>query len=209
MAGRAGGVLQGVARRIAAMRRYYRDESYSQRSPTCEPATIRSSVCPAAVRAAARWRLRDDAPRSAAVVERRARTGRRSSQFVRETTDAASPQFVPPDRRIATFDQDGTLWVEQPLYTQVMFALDRVKDVVRAQARARERGAVQDGAHRRSRGDGQAHRARPLHDRRRVAGRPVRRGVPRRSSGAGWRRRSTRSFSGPTPSSCTRRCWKR
>jgi hypothetical protein len=53
--------------------------------------------------------------------------------FVRQTTDASSPQFVPPDRRIATFDQDGTLWVEQPLYTQVVFALDRVRDVVRAQ----------------------------------------------------------------------------
>ena len=52
--------------------------------------------------------------------------------FVRQTTDASSPQFVPPDRRIATFDQDGTLWVEQPLYTQVAFALDRVRDVVRA-----------------------------------------------------------------------------
>ncbi len=52
--------------------------------------------------------------------------------FVRQTTDATSPQFVPPDRRIVTFDQDGTLWVEQPMYTQVLFALDRVKDVVRA-----------------------------------------------------------------------------
>jgi haloacid dehalogenase-like hydrolase len=52
--------------------------------------------------------------------------------FVQKTTDASSPQFVPADQRIATFDQDGTLWVEQPLYAQVMFALDRVKDVVRA-----------------------------------------------------------------------------
>ncbi len=52
--------------------------------------------------------------------------------FVRQTTDASSPQLVPADRRIATFDQDGTLWVEQPLYTQISFALDRVKEVVRA-----------------------------------------------------------------------------
>ncbi len=52
--------------------------------------------------------------------------------FVQKTTDASSPQFVPPERRIATFDQDGTLWVEQPLYTQVLFALDRVKEVVRS-----------------------------------------------------------------------------
>jgi phosphoserine phosphatase len=46
--------------------------------------------------------------------------------FVRATTDKASKQYVPPAQRIATFDQDGTLWVEQPMYTQVMFALDRV-----------------------------------------------------------------------------------
>lgn len=52
--------------------------------------------------------------------------------FVQQTTDSSSPQFVPSTARIATFDQDGTLWVEQPLYAQVMFALDRVKDVVRA-----------------------------------------------------------------------------
>jgi phosphoglycolate phosphatase-like HAD superfamily hydrolase len=54
-------------------------------------------------------------------------------QFVRKTTDQSSRQFVPPAERVATFDQDGTLWVEQPLYAQVMFALDRVKDVVKAQ----------------------------------------------------------------------------
>jgi phosphoglycolate phosphatase-like HAD superfamily hydrolase len=54
-------------------------------------------------------------------------------QFVRKTTDTTSAQFVPAAQRVATFDQDGTLWVEQPLYAQVMFALDRVKDVVKAQ----------------------------------------------------------------------------
>ena len=48
-------------------------------------------------------------------------------EFVRMTTDQSSPQFVPPARRIATFDQDGTLWVEHPIYTQAMFALDRVR----------------------------------------------------------------------------------
>ena len=34
---------------------------------------------------------------------------------------------MPPEDRIATFDQDGTLWVEHPLYGQAMFALDRVR----------------------------------------------------------------------------------
>jgi phosphoglycolate phosphatase-like HAD superfamily hydrolase len=47
--------------------------------------------------------------------------------FVRRTTDKTSPNFVPPEDRIATFDQDGTLWVEHPLYTQAMFAFDRVQ----------------------------------------------------------------------------------
>ena len=46
--------------------------------------------------------------------------------FVHVTTDSSSPSFVPPEERIATFDQDGTLWVEQPLYTQLQFALARV-----------------------------------------------------------------------------------
>jgi hypothetical protein len=46
--------------------------------------------------------------------------------FVRTTTDPSSKDFVPPEDRVATFDQDGTLWVEHPLYTQAMFALDRV-----------------------------------------------------------------------------------
>jgi phosphoglycolate phosphatase-like HAD superfamily hydrolase len=46
--------------------------------------------------------------------------------FVQVTTDPTSAQFVPPDQRLATFDQDGTLWVEHPIYAQVEFALARV-----------------------------------------------------------------------------------
>jgi phosphoserine phosphatase len=47
--------------------------------------------------------------------------------FVNVTTDKASPKYVAPAERIATFDNDGTLWVEQPLYVQLLFALDRIK----------------------------------------------------------------------------------
>src|SRR5271154_3696980 len=47
-------------------------------------------------------------------------------KFVHATTDAASPNFVPLAERIATFDQDGTLWVEQPIYTQLVYCFDRV-----------------------------------------------------------------------------------
>jgi len=50
--------------------------------------------------------------------------------FVHATTDQGSPKFVPPEDRIATFDQDGTLWVEHPMYTQVVYCLDRVSAVV-------------------------------------------------------------------------------
>ena len=52
--------------------------------------------------------------------------------FVRATTDPASPKLVPPRERIATFDQDGTLWVEHPIYSQLVYCFDRVPDVVKA-----------------------------------------------------------------------------
>jgi hypothetical protein len=47
--------------------------------------------------------------------------------FVEEVTRETSPKFVPPAERIAVFDNDGTLWAEQPMYFQLAFALDRVK----------------------------------------------------------------------------------
>jgi phosphoglycolate phosphatase-like HAD superfamily hydrolase len=52
--------------------------------------------------------------------------------FVKTTTTAGAPGFVPAPERIATFDQDGTLWVEHPLYGQVFYILDRVPAVVKA-----------------------------------------------------------------------------
>lgn len=53
-------------------------------------------------------------------------------EFVKATTTQGSPTFVPPAERVATFDQDGTLWVEHPIYSQVMYCLDRVPAVVKA-----------------------------------------------------------------------------
>jgi phosphoglycolate phosphatase-like HAD superfamily hydrolase len=47
--------------------------------------------------------------------------------FVERVTKQGSPDFVPEAERIATFDNDGTLWAEQPIYFQFAFALDRVK----------------------------------------------------------------------------------
>ncbi len=61
----------------------------------------------------------NDGPAKAAIIE-----------LVRSTTDAASPNFVAPEARIATFDQDGTTWVEHPIYTQVVYCLERVPAVV-------------------------------------------------------------------------------
>jgi phosphoglycolate phosphatase-like HAD superfamily hydrolase len=53
------------------------------------------------------------------------------SKFVQATTDPSSPSFVPSPDRIATFDQDGTLWVEHPMYSQVVYCLDRVPALVK------------------------------------------------------------------------------
>ena len=46
--------------------------------------------------------------------------------FAKDTTDKSSSKFVQPNDRVATFDQDGTLWTEHPLYGQAMFALYRL-----------------------------------------------------------------------------------
>lgn len=48
-------------------------------------------------------------------------------KLVEDTTRAASPDFVPPAERIATFDNDGTLWCEHPLYVEVLFTGDRIR----------------------------------------------------------------------------------
>ena len=63
----------------------------------------------------------NDGPAKQAIVE-----------FVEATTTWVNSRYVPPAERIATFDQDGTLWVEQPMYAQVQYCLDRVPAVVEA-----------------------------------------------------------------------------
>jgi len=49
--------------------------------------------------------------------------------FMTDVTREGSPDFVPPPERVATFDNDGTLWIEQPIYVQFAYALDRVKEL--------------------------------------------------------------------------------
>jgi phosphoserine phosphatase len=50
-------------------------------------------------------------------------------EFVQAVTDESGPDFVPVPERIAVFDNDGTLWSEKPVYFQLIFAIDRVKDL--------------------------------------------------------------------------------
>ena len=58
--------------------------------------------------------------------------------FVHNTTEKSSSNYVAPEDRIATFDQDGTLWVEHPLYGQLMYCFDRVPDLVAAKPELKE-----------------------------------------------------------------------
>jgi hypothetical protein len=57
------------------------------------------------------------------------RAKRAIMDFVTHVTTRGGPAFVPEPERIATFDNDGTLWAEQPIYFQLAFALDRVKEL--------------------------------------------------------------------------------
>jgi len=51
--------------------------------------------------------------------------------FVQTTTDASNPGYVPPEARIATFDQDGTTWVEQPMYTPMLYCMARLRELAK------------------------------------------------------------------------------
>jgi len=69
------------------------------------------------------------APRPPALVSfKEGKTRTALVDFVTRVTDESSPDFVPVESRIAVFDNDGTLWSEQPLYFEFEFALDRVLD---------------------------------------------------------------------------------
>ena len=60
-------------------------------------------------------------------------------EFVRATTDKAKPTYLAPEDRIAEFDQDGTLWVEHPVYTQIVYCLDHVGALVKAKPELKNR----------------------------------------------------------------------
>ena len=79
--------------------------------------------------------------------------------FVEKVTDKSNPAYVPPADRIATFDQDGTLWVEHPLYPQAMFALDRVHELAPTHPEWKTEPPFQAVLANDRRGHGQVHRA--------------------------------------------------
>ena len=81
--------------------------------------------------------------------------------FVGATTDATRPQFVPSEKRIATFDQDGTLWVEHPMYSQLMYRITRAPLLTGDRETAKACSAFQGCALRQSGGDRQFVAARP------------------------------------------------
>jgi len=63
--------------------------------------------------------------------------------FVDKVTRRGGQEYVPPDERIAVFDNDGTLWAEQPMYFQLFFALDRLKEMAPAHPEWKDKPAVE------------------------------------------------------------------
>lgn len=80
--------------------------------------------------------------------------------FVERVTAQGSAGFVPPEDRIATFDQDGTLWVEHPMYTQVVYCLERVPAVAEQKPELKKREPFKTALS----GDREAIAKLPLHD---------------------------------------------
>jgi phosphoglycolate phosphatase-like HAD superfamily hydrolase len=70
----------------------------------------------------------DASPKEALPSWRDGAAKHRIMTFVERVTGAGSPAFVPPAERIAVFDNDGTLWAEQPLYFQLLYAIDLIKE---------------------------------------------------------------------------------
>ena len=66
--------------------------------------------------------------------------------FVAAVTDEAGPHFVPAAERVATFNNDGTLWIEKPAYVQLFFAIQRLKEMAAADPTLRDKPAFRAAA---------------------------------------------------------------
>jgi phosphoglycolate phosphatase-like HAD superfamily hydrolase len=119
--------MEGKMKPIAASRGVSRRTLLSAPALLSMPALLRVTTVLAqdAGNQLASW---NDGPAKQAIID-----------FVRATTDQGSAKFVPPEERIATFDQDGTLWVEHPMYTQVIYCFERVPAVVAEKPELKER----------------------------------------------------------------------
>ncbi|HEX5131694.1 MAG TPA: HAD family hydrolase [Candidatus Krumholzibacteria bacterium] len=84
--------------------------SHSEQAETSQPATATAPIDPLAS-----W---NDTPIKTAIID-----------FVRHTSSPGDPEFVPEADRVAVFDNDGTLWAEQPMYFQLAFAIDRIVEL--------------------------------------------------------------------------------
>jgi phosphoserine phosphatase len=89
---------------------------------SCSAPTVRtnasSSAAPVSVKVSSTLPSWAEGPTKSAII-----------QFVQDVTKQGGPHYVRPEERIATFDNDGTLWVEYPMYTQILFAFDRAKQL--------------------------------------------------------------------------------
>ena len=89
---------------------------------------LSASIALAAIPALAALPLAADPLPSWAETDAKARI----TAFVESVTDPASPDYVTPEARIAVFDNDGTLWAEQPVYFQLLYAIDRLREAAEA-----------------------------------------------------------------------------
>ena len=114
--------------------------------------------------------------------------------FVERVTKEGGPDFVPVADRIATFDNDGTLWLEYPMYTQIVFALDRVKQLAPQHPEWKNNAALQRRPRRRHEGRNGHRRKGSASDRRCNQHRHDQRTSTRRWSPTGSPRPATERF---------------
>ena len=126
--------------------------------------------------------------------------------FVARVTKEGGADFVPVPERIATFDNDGTLWTEQPFYFQLAFAIDRDQGDGAAAPGMEEQAAVQGAAGRRQEDAGGGRQERPAAAHRRHAYRHDDGGFRQDRDRLDRRPRGIRASTGLIPNWCSSRC---
>ena len=127
--------------------------------------------------------------------------------FVGATTDPSNPGYVPPEARVAAFDQDGTTWVEQPMYTPMLYCLARLRELAKEKpelAGAEPFKSLLSGGLERL-ADASTDEIVKLYAAT-MTGMPVEELATR--CGGGWERPGMPAGVGPTPSLSTSPCWR-